>query len=91
MLDYIRNGLADAVEKKASTAHCSLQMAAREIERLRTDLEQINRMPTFKSMSAEDWIRLRDWMIDPGRKKARTAFTAGPARERPTHSSRHWR
>lgn len=52
-----------------------------EIERLRTDLEHLSHAPTFQSMSVEDWIRLRDWMADPDRRKANSAFTAGPARE----------
>lgn len=38
-----KNGLADAVEKKASTAHNALQMAESEIERLERENETLKR------------------------------------------------
>lgn len=37
--------------------------------------------PAYQSLSADDFVRLRDWMADKNRSKASIAFTAGPARE----------
>lgn len=34
-------GLEDAREKKASTAHCALQMATQELERLRAEIRRL--------------------------------------------------
>lgn len=36
------------------------------------------------TFSADEWIRLRDWMADPARRPANSAFTAGPARDAAT-------
>lgn len=36
------------------------------------------------TFSSDEWIRLRDWMADPARRPANSAFTAGPARDAAT-------
>lgn len=47
-------------------------------------LEEAAATSVSDALSAEDWIRLRDWMADPKRGPAATQFTAGAMRDAAT-------